>query len=93
MELYRIFFLCLTVCVHANVYELYSSPCPHLFQYHREGYEWIGFSQVDSLPVGTTMKFEVILSLRAALVTYRHPLNPSINMVRIHTASNSAHHS
>lgn len=72
--------LCVLFCVNADQYRIYFNPCPHLFKYQREGVEWIGLVQVNSLPLGKTMKFDVILSLPAKLPFVRHPSNPSIQL-------------
>lgn len=78
-----IYYLCVIFCVNADQYRIYFNPCPHLFKYEREGYEWIGLAQVDSLPLGKPMKLEVILSLPVNLPFVRHPSNPSIQLVSL----------
>ncbi|XP_037049414.1 serine protease gd-like [Bradysia coprophila] len=80
MDWHWIYLLCVIFCVCADQYRIYFNPCPHLFQYRREGFEWIGVAQVDSVPLGIAMQFDVILSLPAKLPLVRHPSNPSIQL-------------
>lgn len=88
MKLCWYYFVCVILCFQVDQsngqYGILGSPCPHMFQYQREGYEWVGLSQVQSLPLGQPMQFKIILSLRGKLtpvVNLLHPLNPSIHMV------------
>lgn len=71
MELYWIYWMCvILLCVHvdhSNEQNIPSSPCQDMFQYQRDGYEFIGLVQMQSLPLGQAMKLEVMLSLRAKL--------------------------
>lgn len=61
-----------------------ASPCQNMFQYQREGYEWTGLAQVQSLPLGQAMKTEVMLSLRAKLPSVIMFLFPSYYHLVIH---------
>lgn len=70
MELCWIYIVCVILCVHvdrSSEQSIPANPCPNMFQYQREGYEYVGFAQVQSLPLGQTTKLEVMLSLRAKL--------------------------
>lgn len=46
-----------------------SSPCPNLFQYAHDGYQWFGMAQLPSVKLGQTLKVDVVLSLGAQLPT------------------------
>lgn len=71
MELYWAYFACLILCIHVNLSSeqtgLPSSPCPNLFQYQHDGYEWYGLVQIPNLDLGPTRKLEVNLSLASQL--------------------------
>lgn len=74
--------MCVILCVRVDLSSeqsggIPSSPCQNMFQYQREGYEWIGLAQVQSLPLGQSMKTEVMLSLRAKLPSVIMFLYPS----------------
>lgn len=81
MELYWIYFVCVILCVHVDQSigqgQIPASPCQNMFQYVREGYEWVGSAQVQSLPLGQTTKLEIMLSLRAKLPSVIIFLYPS----------------
>lgn len=81
MNSYLMCFLCVLLNVHAYQYVIYSSPCPQTFHYELVGDEWIGVAEVDALPLGNIMKFEVILSLNAPVVTFLHPSYPARMLV------------
>lgn len=88
MELYWIYVVCVILCVQVDQSSeqsgMPSSPCQNMFQYQREGYEWIGLAQIQSLPLGQTTKLEVMLSLRAKLPSVIMFLYPSYYHLVIH---------
>lgn len=71
--------MCVILCVHvdwSSEQGLPANPCPNMFQYQREGYEWVGSAQIQTLPLGQITKLEVMLSLRAKLpsvIIFLHP--------------------
>lgn len=81
MELYWIYIVCVILCVYVDQSSEQSgiptSPCQNMFYYQREGYDWVGLAQVQSLPLGQTTKLEVMLSLRAKLPSVIIFLYPS----------------
>lgn len=88
MESCWIYIVCVILCVHVDRSSEQSgiptSPCQSIFQYQREGYDWIGLVQIQSLPLGQAMKVEVMLSLRAKLPSVIIFLYPSYYHLVIH---------